>query len=152
MTPINPLFQLYCDNLRKEAVQEIRENFQYYRQHLYNFANELIQGDAPIQEKVTTYLERLENPGYWGGAECLSAVANRYKVRIRVYQSNGIVTFTPLEPTADQPLLRVFYRGGNLNRNHYDSTLCIRPTTRPPQLYTSEAVTSGSQTLIIQHC
>ncbi|KAL1401379.1 hypothetical protein pipiens_006646 [Culex pipiens pipiens] len=127
MTPANPLFNIYCGNLRQDAVDEIRENFVFYEEHLSRYAAELVSGDAPAAEKVETYLTNLETPGYWGGAECLSAISNRYKVKIQVYQGTGRVTFSPLGSPTEPPVLRVFYRGGNGTPNHYDSIICVRP-------------------------
>ena len=110
---------------------EIRRHQDQYQYHLESFAAELVEGNLPVSAKVSAYLDSLETPGFWGGEECLSAIANIFNVQIEVYQTNGKIVVMPDAEPGSLPIYRIFYRGYPAARNHYDSILFIRPTKLP---------------------
>lgn len=137
--------------MRRLAVREIKRHQEQYQYHLELFATELVEGDLPLATKVGAYLDNLETPGYWGGEECLSAIANIFKVQIEVYQSDGKIVVMPDAEPGSLPVYRIFYRGNPAARNHYDSILFIRPTNLPQYPSDYMAICSDSRTIYVHN-
>lgn len=128
VTPRNKLFKPYSTQLRETAVREIRNRIEFYYDHVTTFANELVCGDMPEATKVEEYLKLLGTAGFWGGSDCISALANHFAVRIYVHQNNACIKFDPSDNLGqDIPICRIYYRGSTGIRNHYDSIVCVRP-------------------------
>nr|XP_029725342.1 uncharacterized protein LOC115265206 [Aedes albopictus] len=76
VNPNDESFKPHSLYLRDVAVTEIQLHPDVYYEDLEAMACELIEGSAAPVQKVLAYIERLRSPGYWGGAECISALAN----------------------------------------------------------------------------
>lgn len=127
MTPRNPLFKHYSQQAREAAVSEIRMNLPFYFDHVASYADELMTSGNSIQEKVEQYLDKLRTAGFWGGAECISALSNHFQVVLVVHQDSSKIEFAPANSEhRPLPRLHLYYRGHGAIKNHYDSVLCIR--------------------------
>lgn len=124
VTPSSDLFPIFRDQLRKNAVGEIRSHLPHYFLNLVTNAAGL-PGNASLKEKVETFLVKLEQPGFWGGEESIAALANCHSTRIIVEQDGTKITYSPRNTTAISEC-HILYRGQTQVRNHYDSVLCSR--------------------------
>ena len=67
-----------------------------YAVDLTTYAEELVHGEYTLEEKIEVYLGLLVTPGYWGGTECIAALANFFGVSILVHQDNARIRFDPV--------------------------------------------------------
>lgn len=149
MTPAHPLFKSYSHQIRITAVAEIRRNLPYYYDQVASHAadeclqatDELLQY-LSVSDQVEWYLAKLETPGFWGGEESISALANHYQVIFTLHQEEGTaIEFRPSDSgMLHLPRYDLYYRSlappvqlfreieSNLPRvkTHYDSVVCIR--------------------------
>lgn len=168
VNPNDESFKPHSLYLRDVAVTDIQLHPDVYYEDLEAMACELIEGSAAPVQKVLAYIERLRSPGYWGGAECISALANFLNVVIVVYQHTSKIEFRPLaSERVDLPCCQIYYRNindtgeqeierngsdqhGTGNNNHYDSVLRIIPNDstalfalRNGEMQRSQATRSG---------
>jgi len=95
------------------------ELFQIVRFECVEFmrANEALFGEFILSD-FGKYLETMAKNATWGGDIEVSALAQRYGLRIEVYQDRSLLPFL-IFGAADAEIVRVFY----VNRTHYDSIL-----------------------------
>lgn len=134
------------NNLRASVVKHIQQNYDdfYYeiRGHVYDLKdsdeNHEIHKFDKIEDACEYLLtEYLTQPGNWGGAETLKAIASMHNVNIIVFNENGPVHAIICEQQNERCLIVVFRlkHGEKIIRNHYDSACnmsadCIYKTAK----------------------
>ena len=79
-----------------------------------------------LEEPLEAYVQKIRDTGEWGGHLELSALANAYKLRINVLQSNGRVdTIEPSGSEVENSIWLGYYRHSFGLGEHYNS---LRPT------------------------
>lgn len=120
ITPEN--LRYYSELLRSLSVNYIQEHLSdlTLQENIRSTSHELF---GPIAEDILYdhYLQNLRyDHAFWGGVECIYALANIYQVRVHVFVSSGsITTISPTTPTNQE--VNIFYRNGD----HYDSILAV---------------------------
>lgn len=138
VSPNDESFKGYCLQLRAAAISEIEDKMDVYYGHLATIANEVITEHVATHDKVLVYLSKLKTSGYWGGAECISAIANRLNVVVIVYQHGTKIEFRPhVTEQNDLYSCHIYYRSIHRTgeeeyeqagvNNHYDSVIRILP-------------------------
>ena len=75
-----------------------------------------------LEEPLEEYVKKIRDTGEWGGHLELSALANAYKLKINVLQSNGRVENIEARDSAlDQPIWLGYYRHSFGLGEHYNS-------------------------------
>ena len=75
-----------------------------------------------LEEPLEAYVTKIRDTGEWGGHLELSALANAYKLRINVLQSNGRVeSIETTSPDVVQPIWLGYYRHSFGLGEHYNS-------------------------------
>lgn len=116
--------------LRKELVQHIQQDFDFYKQALkgrivfkHSEAEKLSNID--IIEKAKQFLyDELPRPGVWGGSEILLAVSKVHQVNVIVFDENSSCNILGDFNFDYKRCLIIFYRKES---NHYDSVSKIDP-------------------------
>ena len=92
--------------------------------YMYNHPNDF----SPfLEEPLETYIEKIRDTGEWGGHLELSALANAYKLKINVLQSNGRVdVIEPSHFETEIPIWLGYYRHSFGLGEHYNSLRSTR--------------------------
>ncbi|KAJ8873182.1 hypothetical protein PR048_026815 [Dryococelus australis] len=116
------------------------ESVAYLRQHIAMFRDVLLDGveglgahyrdELTDDDKIQRFLDDLAMPGFWGGGECLAALANLMLMDIVIYLEQASMHSIKNMTDAVARVARIAYRlslVGDGVYNHYDSVLSVRP-------------------------
>lgn len=115
--------------LRKEIVDHIKANVKRFQSEILG---SLFKDDTYVDDPEAAckqFIERLPEPGTWGGAESLRAFSECFSTNVIVFNENGDVYFgSPFNPSY-QHVITLAYRVKKnsypLLRYHYDSVVKI---------------------------
>lgn len=120
--------------LRKELVEHIQNDFNYYKQslkgHIILGDNEHDDDDT-INIKAKSFLfDKLPSPGVWGGPEILLAVQRVYNVNVVVIDQDSNCNVTGGFDMSRERSLIIYYKSiSGVKLDHYDSITKIDPAT-----------------------
>ncbi|XP_055543270.1 deubiquitinase OTUD6B-like [Wyeomyia smithii] len=100
--------------LRKQVVRHIRDNLEEFRISLEDTTSEMHNLGNNTEEKIDSFLRRLEGTNLWGGQETIAAAASIFNRRIDVYyEQDPIIQFNRCAAAAG--VLRIAYRSAGRN-------------------------------------